>query len=267
MVLTLGMAALGALLGVMIAWSASPVVATVIPLLFGLVGGAGSFSLLKMDLAKPAAQQKLQTHGASLLACCSACLITLVIAVLTSGYVRQAIDREALAYPLSKEQLANPASAIDRLMLRRRLVAIGASDSEIGGIMSAGPTADFKTAADAIGKAVAVLLAGHDQLQTPDQQKVDAAPDFARLVLSARYFALLNKDMDPSTPIREESFRLLTNKLLEIDLSKALPADPATAKIFTDHPSLVAAIGNLSGLWRKARSRPISACGYRIWTI
>lgn len=49
-----GMAALGGLIGVLIAWSASPLVATILPLLFAFIGGAGGLSLLKMDLSKSA---------------------------------------------------------------------------------------------------------------------------------------------------------------------------------------------------------------------
>src|SRR4051794_3005182 len=59
MYVAFAMGALGALLGIWIAWSESPVVVTVLPLLFGIVGSAGGYSLLKMDFSKPHNQEKL----------------------------------------------------------------------------------------------------------------------------------------------------------------------------------------------------------------
>lgn len=252
MILTLGMGALGAVLGLLVAWSASPVVATVMPLLFGLIGGAGSFSLLKADLTKPAAQKTTRALGASLLSCCSAFLVALVIGVSTRGYV-EAMQSNALTYQLSADELANPASAIDRLLLRQRLIAIGASKSEIRSIMRADAKADFKGAADTIGQAVTALLAAHDQLSAADQQKVSEAPGFAKLISAARYFSIVKGAMDPNVPMTEEDFHLLTNNLYSINALTILPTDPAAAKSFTDHPALIAAVTNISeALWRTA---------------
>ncbi|WP_128960557.1 hypothetical protein [Bradyrhizobium guangzhouense] len=245
MFLALGMGALGAVLGLLVAWSASPVVATVMPLLFGLIGGVGSFSVLKVDLSKAAAQQKMRALGASLLSCCSAFLVTLVIGVSTRGYV-EAAQNEARTFQLSAEQLGNPAPAIDRLLLRQRLVSIGASKLEIQSIMNAGKLSDFRSAVDTIGKAVTALLAVHQQLTVADQQKLEQAPNFARLILAARYFSIARGAMAPTDQISKDDFRLLTSHLYLLDPLTILPTDPLSGKEFTDRPAVIGAVTNMS---------------------
>src|SRR5262249_41654260 len=86
-------------------------------LLFGLLGGAGSVSLLKMDLSKPNNQMKVRLVGSSLLSVCSGCLIALLLAVVAKGWL---LHRTALAnsYEFNPQQLANVSDGIGSLVLR-----------------------------------------------------------------------------------------------------------------------------------------------------
>lgn len=252
MVLTLGMAALGAVLGLLVAWSASPVVATVIPLLFGLIGGAGSVSFLKADFSKPGVQRQIQAAGASLLSCCSAFLVFLVIGVLTKGYV-ETMQHDALTYQLSGEQLANPAAAIDRLLLRQRLVGIGATKSEIGSIIGTSDKEDYRSAVDTIAKSVTALLAAYDQIPAADQQKLEQTTDFASFIVAVRYFSISKGSMSQPGPMTRDAFRFLTNGLYSASSLAILPTNVSTGKRLTDYPAVITAFTSLSeALWSSA---------------
>jgi hypothetical protein len=61
--LTFAMAAFGALLGLWVAWSGSPIAATALPLIFGLVGGTGGYWLMKADLGEGLERFKGKTLG------------------------------------------------------------------------------------------------------------------------------------------------------------------------------------------------------------
>ena len=54
---------LGLAVGLLAGLSESPLVATVLPLLFGTVGGAGGLYLARVDLGSPADRRRLRTLG------------------------------------------------------------------------------------------------------------------------------------------------------------------------------------------------------------
>jgi len=222
MLLNFGMAALGALLGVLIAWSASPVVATAMPLLFGLLGGAGSVSLLKMDLSKPNNQMKVRLVGSSLLSVCSGCLIALLLAVVAKGWL---LHRTALAnsYEFNPQQLANVSDGIGSLVLRKRLQLLGATPDEIRVLFDKmSKTPDYKAILDRIVPAATALVAAYEETgkdQTPNlnQSNLEQAYSLAKTFLVEKAF--FDSTSDPT--ITEARFRYLTDKLyrqLEITL-------------------------------------------------
>lgn len=215
MLLNLGMGALGALLGVLIAWSASPVVATAMPLLFGLLGGASSFSLLKMDLAKPNNQMKVRLVGSSLLSCCSGCLVALLLAVLAKGWVLQ---RGTLAnfYEFKPQQIASVSDGIEKIVLRKRLQLLGATADEIRVLfdkMAMKP--NFKAIVDRLESAAASLIAANEderKVQTAvsvNQSNLRLAYNLAKTFLVEKAF--FDSTADPT--ITEARFRYLTDKL------------------------------------------------------
>jgi|GraSoi2013_100cm_1033763.scaffolds.fasta_scaffold19779_1 hypothetical protein len=214
MLLNLGMAALGALLGVLIAWSASPVVATAMPLLFGLLGGAGSFSLLKMDLSKPNSQTKVRLIGSSLLSCCSACLLALLLAIVAKGWFLQ---RAALAnsYEFKPQQLVTVSDGIGSIVFRKRLQLLGATPDEIRVLfdkMSKKP--DYKAIVDRIVPAAATLVAAYEEnakILAPNlnQSNLDQAYSLAKTFLVEKAF--FDSTSDPT--ITDVRFRYLTDKL------------------------------------------------------
>jgi hypothetical protein len=245
--LILGMGALGALLGLLIAWSSSPVVATTLPLLFGIVGGASGFSLLKMDFAKPGSQQKLKAAGAALLSCCLACIATVVIGIATKGMFL-ALQNDSLVYQLSSEELSHRVTAIDELLLRKRLSSIGAAKSEIQALMGGSPkSADFKVATDQISAVATDLLTAYDELSENERRQADGqmgSSKFAELCGATRIFSMLKGNADKNGTISAGRFQLSTSALYSIDFASIIPND-SDSKAFSDHPKLVAAIANL----------------------
>jgi hypothetical protein len=126
------MGALGALLGVWIAWSKSQVVVAVLPLLFGLIGGAGGYSLLKMDFSRPHNKEKLRIVGMGLGCLCATCLIFMTAAILARPWMRDWEMSENI-------DIQNSASPLEAITMRARLRALGASGDEIKYILKPSP--------------------------------------------------------------------------------------------------------------------------------
>lgn len=120
-----GMAALGVLVGVFAAWSATPIVTTLLPLLFGIVGGVSGVSIAKMDVSASDGQLKIKLLGQMLASFSVACTLAVVLCVYLRPKV-QDIDQVTLVYGKGS------ADYVDALVLRRKLEALGASPAEIG---------------------------------------------------------------------------------------------------------------------------------------
>jgi hypothetical protein len=132
MYLIVGMGALGALIGLFVAWSASPLAQTALPLIFGLIGGASGFSVTQMDVTKPANISKLTLLGQTLAAFSLACMIGVVVGV---AVLPKLI---ALKNPRHDTELADktPETIIERIILRKKLELAGASEDEIAHLLS-----------------------------------------------------------------------------------------------------------------------------------
>lgn len=127
---TLGITSLGAAVGYFVALSASPVIAVLLPLLFGLLGGGGLFALLKVDISKPVHRQKLNIAGTAVGSFCVALLVSSAgfILLKNSDFLKEERRPEQIA--LFKGLTLDQAVAIaaERMALRN----LGASSSEEG---------------------------------------------------------------------------------------------------------------------------------------
>jgi hypothetical protein len=133
MYITFAMGTLGALLGVWIAWSQSPIVVTVLPLLFGVIGGAGGYSLLKMDFSKPQNQEKIRVIGLGFGTLCLACLIFMITAMIARPFLREFTAQ-------SEFDITGSTSPLRALTMRARLQILGATGKEIRFILKPQPT-------------------------------------------------------------------------------------------------------------------------------
>lgn len=154
-----GMAALGALLGLLIAWSSSPVVAIVLPLLFGLVTTIGGVSLFRMDLTKPANKLKLETISASIFWLCASAVASVLLASALSPWV-ESLHRRGEPVEV---QSADPFRGI---VMRARLRALGASDAEIRRVLN-GPVLKADEAAGGFYKAAKEYNAAFEAAPPP----------------------------------------------------------------------------------------------------
>ncbi|MDX0551653.1 hypothetical protein GOL37_08755 [Sinorhizobium medicae] len=129
MFVVLGMGSLGALLGTWIALSKSAVVLTVLPLLFGILGSAGGYSIWKLDGSCPVDRRRLQLIGSSLTAISMTCLIAMGSTIL----LRPTLASLLRTTPVEVTHLNNPLSG---LLLREKLSRIGATHQEIEEVLS-----------------------------------------------------------------------------------------------------------------------------------
>lgn len=129
MLVVIGMGSLGILLGAWIALSKSAVVLTVLPLMFGILGSAGGYSIWKLDSSRPADRRRLRLIGASLTAISITCFIAMGSILL----LRPTLSTLFRPVPVTVTRLKNPLSA---LLLREKLSRIGASNAEIQAVLN-----------------------------------------------------------------------------------------------------------------------------------
>lgn len=139
-----GLALLGAAAGYYVGSSESPVVAAALPLLFGLVSGAGGLYLAKVDLAKKINRTRLTAIGMML----SAFVVCLLIGTVIGIALRTGIGLSVFFADLWRGGLQQQSAALDttnlstadalRLaLLRSNLRALGASQDEQSAILKA----------------------------------------------------------------------------------------------------------------------------------
>jgi hypothetical protein len=169
MYLIVGMAALGALIGLFVAWSASPLAQTALPLIFGLIGGASGFSVTQMDVTKPANISKLKLLGQTLAAFSLACIIGVVVGV---AVLPKLI---ALKNPRHDTEMADktPETIIERIILRKKLELAGASEDEIAHLLSlieANATGAFQAAIGKLDTAIGLPAPKSETSQSETSQ-------------------------------------------------------------------------------------------------
>jgi hypothetical protein len=131
-----GFSLLGLCVGFFAGNSNSPVIGVVLPLLFGLVGSAGGFYLSAADLSAPATTLRLRFLGVALTGFILLLLIGSVYGVLlrTGLGIASFFPRSLLVSPPSRDLPSlgerNAREAIQLVLMRGRLRALGASDAE-----------------------------------------------------------------------------------------------------------------------------------------
>jgi hypothetical protein len=216
------MGALGALLGVWIVLSQSAVVITVLPLLFGLIGGAGGYSLLKMDLSKPANQGKIKLIGVGLGALCSSCLVFMVITIVSRPSLERFINEPS--FDVSKSQ-----TPVRSLVMRARLQALGATDVEMRRILEPAQAATGNNVAaqlPAVAAAAEAYIGAYDALSSEDRAILegDQAHDDSRTVyVASRVFILKHQALAPKgVPISAQTVDLLLEKVSSLTSDSGL---------------------------------------------
>ncbi len=153
-----GFTLLGASVGYFAGSSESPVIGALLPLLFGLVGGAGGLYLAKTDLTTSESWFRIRMIGKAL-------TLFLVFALLGSAYgislrtgrglgnfVPSGVFAAEDGVPLPPVDPADPDRAVRFALLRARLAALGASKDEQRSILArvAGSTERVKSDEDII---------------------------------------------------------------------------------------------------------------------
>jgi hypothetical protein len=138
-----GAGAFGLLLGSWIALSASPVITTVLPLIFGIITGAGGAQLFRFDSDTPASRARIALFGISAATFSFCCLLGMLGAValraqINNWLVPQAQHVDILNLDPTSPLHDNPFGA---LLLRARLEAVKASPEEIKAIFKQKDTA------------------------------------------------------------------------------------------------------------------------------
>ncbi|MGH6899687.1 MAG: hypothetical protein ACREJ5_24580 [Geminicoccaceae bacterium] len=110
----IGLGALGAAIGYLIPLSQSPVLGTLLPLIFGLAGGAASIYSMRSDVTSPVARRKLTLLGSSLAAFCIALIATIAVSI----RVRDADRPQHAAIDFASIE---PHEALELAALRERL--------------------------------------------------------------------------------------------------------------------------------------------------
>lgn len=122
-----GTAGAGGLIGLLIALSATPVVATFLPLLLSLFGGAGGFFAFKIDFTKANTKKQLILFGWSLTSFSVAAMVGVFVGIAT----KHLFYTQQLSEKVEVRDVANQADLVRKLTMRRRLEGLGASRSEI----------------------------------------------------------------------------------------------------------------------------------------
>jgi hypothetical protein len=122
-----GVAAMGALIGLFVAWSQSPIAPELVTALLALVGGASGIFAFKLDLTKEENKNRLALAGICLFALCTATLIFAVVGAVSK-------PRIGRYFTPSLPSIADATSPIDAALTRARFMAVGATPDEIEAI-------------------------------------------------------------------------------------------------------------------------------------
>src|SRR4051794_35882373 len=113
----LGSGTLGAFVGLLVAYSATPIVAGLLPLLFGLLGGASGFFIFKINFENPNKIKQLKLFGWSLAAFAGTSTFALLVGINTKASIINSNSVAALP--------ENSMGIMPNLIMRKRLELLG----------------------------------------------------------------------------------------------------------------------------------------------
>jgi hypothetical protein len=172
---TVGLGLIGAATGYFVALSRSPVVGIVLPLVFGLVGGAGGIYLAKADLKSEEGQHRLSLIGKAVGS------LSLVMVATTAAmlWLFQSSTYQPLMTVSGVAQL-DAKDLLSLVVLRARLQLLGASAQEQNTILASAAKANIREAdpapliakkLHAISTAAANVIAALNGPFSADEQK------------------------------------------------------------------------------------------------
>jgi hypothetical protein len=132
-----GAGAFGLLLGSWIALSASPVI-TILPLIFGVITGAGGVQLFRFDSDAPASRARIALFGMSAATFSFCCLLGMLGAVALRSRINSWLDPQTQHADILNLVPTSPLhdNPFGALLLRSRLEAVKASPEEIKAIFN-----------------------------------------------------------------------------------------------------------------------------------
>jgi hypothetical protein len=156
--MAIGAGAFGFLLGVWIILSTSPVVTTLLPLLFGLVGGAGGLQIARFDAASAKSRDNLRLFGVCATSFSIACIIAMLAAIPTKRTLLVWIQGDQVPI-VKKDGTSIYNDPVAAFATRAELEAYGASKEEIEAILEASSqaAAASKTESITLNKAAGYL--------------------------------------------------------------------------------------------------------------
>lgn len=247
-----GMGSLGALLGFWIAWSKSPIVATIIPLMFGIMGTASGFSLFKLDYTKEANKLKLRVVGLSLFALCTSTLAAMLVALFTRPIVNEFFAEKSSPLVVSSK------SPIKAVLARARLRALGASEGEI--VFALDPKRPSTSPVDHLSnivKATQSYLRIYEKLQAKDLQDLKQvgwnsfnAEDAA---LTSKLFLTEYESLSKSPGIDATNAAFMLERVLQVNYGKLTDFTSDKNGVLVRMPDLVSARIQLAAAINRAK--------------
>jgi hypothetical protein len=164
--LSLGAGAFGALLGCWIALSQSPVVTTVLPLLFAFAGGAGGAFLWRNDPNTQETQRKIELFGAAGAAFSLCCLGAMILMIYNRASIVSWLTAKA-----DTVDVAGYADPLGALIYRDKLMLLGASNNDIKTILGKPFPDGWKTNAELLDNFIIATTSG-EAAKDDDKSKV-----------------------------------------------------------------------------------------------
>ena len=125
-----GLSSIGLSVGYFVTLSASPVVATLLPLLFGAIAGVSGFILGKTDFSKPESVEKIHYWGVGFFAFSVSLIISSIASMYVANSVFSSDDSEIIPSGISSSEV------VELVALRKKLKILGASSAEQKSILA-----------------------------------------------------------------------------------------------------------------------------------
>jgi hypothetical protein len=150
LVVFLGAASFGLLVGSWAALSASPIVKTVLPLLFTIISGAGAFKFAQSDPVEEKNYRSLTIFGTAAFGFSIFCVIGTLVALYIQPLLIAHLDNRRQHVDISTLPTNSPlfSKPFDAVMLRNWLEVVGIDNNEIKVILATAPAPIATTSTD-----------------------------------------------------------------------------------------------------------------------